>query len=365
MKVRVGQWATGNVGKQALRSIIGHPALELVGLVVSDPAKAGRDAAELCGLDRPTGIIATTDGDSLLRLKPDCISYCAVGTSGRREVATGQRPGGAVDDLERILAAGINVVSTALIPLVHPPSHDPVAVRRLEQAAVAGGVSCFTSGLDPGYMHDVLPLVLSGLSRRIDSVKVSEVMCYGTWDKPDAIVGKFGFGEPLDHVPPILQPGVLTVMWGCAVRLLADGLGVALDRVDEGYELYPAQETFTIPAGTIRKGTSAAMRFAVRGMVGDRAVVVVEHVTRLRLQDAPDWPQGPIGRGGGYRIEIAGDPPWVMELGNPGFDDPTVPGTLATALRIVNAIPAVCAARPGLLTPFDLPLLSGRGLVRP
>jgi len=363
MAIRVGQWATGNVGKQALRSIIEHPALELVGLVVSDPAKVGRDAAELCGVDTPTGILATADGDTLIALKPDCISYCAVGTSGRQEVATGDRPGTAVDDLCNILSAGIDVVSTALIPLIHPPSADPEAVRRLEAACREGGASCFTSGLDPGFMHDVLPLVLTGVSRRIDSIRVSEVMSYGVWDKPEAITGKFGFGKPLDHVPPIVQPGVLDIMWGCAVRLLADALGVTLDRVETFYELLAAPETFTIPAGTIEKGTSAGMRFEVRGMVGDRAVVVVEHVTRLRNQDAPHWPQGPIGIGGGYRIQIAGDPDWVLEVGNPGYADPTVPGTLATALRLVNAIPAVCAAPPGLLTPFDLPLLSGRGLV--
>jgi 4-hydroxy-tetrahydrodipicolinate reductase len=120
MVIRVGQWATGNVGKQALRSIIEHPGLELVGLVVSDPAKVGKDAAELCGIDTPTGVLAISDGDALVAMKPDCICYCAVGTSGRQEVATGERPGTAVDQLCDILRAGIDVVSTALIPLVHP-----------------------------------------------------------------------------------------------------------------------------------------------------------------------------------------------------------------------------------------------------
>lgn len=364
MPYRVGQWATGNVGRQALRAIIEHPDLELAGVVVSDPAKRGRDAAELCGMAEPTGVVATTDPGELITALPDAICYTAVGTAGRREVATGKRPTDALDDLCRILAAGIDVVSTSLIPMVHPPSADPEAVRRLEDACVAGSSSILTSGLDPGIMNDVLPLALSAICLRIDSIRVSEVMNYGTWDKPEAILGKFGFGKPLDHRPPMVMPGVLTVMWGTVVHLLADRLGVELDAVQEHYELFPAPETFRIPAGTIEKGTSAAMRFEVRGMVAGRPAIVAEHVTRLRDDLAQHWPAPPIGGGGGYRVQIEGEPSWVMEIANPGAADPTVPGTLATALRVVNAIPAVCAARPGVLTPFDLPLLTGRHLLR-
>ncbi|GAA3195193.1 hypothetical protein [Actinocorallia longicatena] len=364
MTYRVGQWATGNVGKQALRAIIVHPELELAGLVVSDPAKVGRDAGELAGLDLVTGILATDDPAALIALRPDVVSYTAVGTAGRNEVATGKRPTGALDDLCGLLSAGIDVVSTALIPMVHPGSADPEGVRRLEEACAAGGSSCLTTGLDPGLMNDVLPVILSGICLRIDAVKVSEVMCYGLWDKPEAIVGKFGFGKPLDHVPPILQPGVLTIMWGSIVHLIAEQLGVALDEVTEGYELSPAPETFEIPAGVIAEGTSAAMRFRVCGVRDGREVIVVEHVTRLREDLAPHWPAPPFGETGGYRVEIAGEPSWRMDIANPGVTDPTIPGTLATALRLVNAIPAVAEAGPGLHTPFTLPTLSGRGLLQ-
>ncbi|MFD0691305.1 NAD(P)H-dependent amine dehydrogenase family protein [Actinomadura fibrosa] len=364
MSYLVGQWATGNVGRQALRAIIGHPDLELAGVVVSDPAKVGRDAAELAGTGRPTGVLATDDPDELLALRPDVVSYTAVGTAGRREVATGERPGGAVDDLCRILESGASAVSSALIPMVHPRSADQAAARRLRAACATGGSACLTTGLDPGFMNDVLPLLLSGVCLRIDRIKVSEVMCYGRWDKPEAIVGKFGFGEPLDHVPPILRPGVLALMWGSVVHLLAEELDVALDGLTEGYELCPAPEAFDIPAGRIAKGTSAGLRFQVAGLVRGRPAIVVEHVTRLREDIAPHWPAPPFGEAGGYRVEIAGEPPWRMDVANPGAADPTVPGTLATALRLVNAIPAVAEAPPGLHTPLTLPPLTGRHLLR-
>lgn len=364
MPYRVGQWATGNVGGQALRAIIEHPDLELAGVIVSDPAKVGRDAAELCGVAEPTGVLATNDPSELIASRPDAICYTAVGTAGRQEVATGKRPTGALDDLCRILASGINVVSTSLIPMVHPPSADPEGLRALQAACAEGGSAILTTGLDPGLMNDVLPLILSGVCLRIDSIRVSEVMNYGKWDKPEAIVGKFGFGKPLDHRPPMVLPGVLTIMWGTVVHLLAEQLDVELDSVEEFYELHPAPETFHIPAGTIEKGTSAGMRFEVRGIVDGRPVIVVEHVTRLRDDVAPHWPAPPFGGGGGYRVQIEGEPSWIMDIANPGVEDPTVPGTLATALRAVNAIPAVCEAGSGVLTPFDLPILTGRHLLR-
>lgn len=364
MSYRVGQWATGNVGRGSLRAIIEHPDLELAGVVVSDPAKVGLDAAELAGTGRRTGVLATADPAELIAARPDAISYTAVGTAGRREVATGRRPSGAVDDLCRVLSNGIDVVSSALIPMVHPPSADPDDVRRLRAACATGEAACLTTGLDPGLMNDVLPLLLSGVCLRIDSIRVSEVMCYGRWDKPEAIVGKFGFGRPLGHVPPILRPGVLALMWGPVVHLLAEHLDVPLDEVTESYELCPAPEPFDIPAGHIAKGTSAGVRFQVSGLLRGRPAITVEHVTRLREDLAPDWPAPPFGEAGGYRVEIDGEPPWRMDVANPGAADPTVPGTLATALRLVNAIPAVVQAPPGLHTPLSLPLFTGRHLLR-
>jgi len=124
------QWGTGNVGQLALRAIIEHPNLELVGVIVHSPAKAGLDAAELCGLDEPTGVLAINDIDAALATKPDVVSYMATGDL---------RPGEAVNDIARALEAGIDVVSSAVVPLVYPPAADPRLVAQLE---AAGGQAC-------------------------------------------------------------------------------------------------------------------------------------------------------------------------------------------------------------------------------
>jgi len=103
MAIRVVQWSTGNVGRHALAGIDAHPELELVGLFVSNPDKVGRDAGELAGLGKTLGVSGTSDIDALLALKPDCIVHTAMADDRIFE---------ALADLERFLAAGINVVSS-------------------------------------------------------------------------------------------------------------------------------------------------------------------------------------------------------------------------------------------------------------
>jgi hypothetical protein len=146
------------------------------------------------------------------------------------------------------------------------------------------------------------------------------------------------------------------------VRQLAAGLGIELDEVTETHVREPAPEDFDIASGHIPKGTTAAMRFEVRGMVDGRAAVVLEHVTRLRADLCPDWPQ-PAQEGGSYRIELTGEPSYTLDLclSSPNGDHNHA-GLVATAARVVNAIPAVVAAAPGIRTTLDLPLVTGNGL---
>jgi 2,4-diaminopentanoate dehydrogenase len=351
MTYRVIQWSTGNVGRLALRAIIEHPELELVGLVVNSDAKAGQDAAALCGLDTPTGVVATTDTDAALALDADCVSYTATGDL---------RPHEAVLDMCRALEAGKNVVSTSVVSLVHPGSADKGAVERLRAACERGGTSFFTSGIDPGFANDLMPLTLFGFCSRVDRARVMEILDYSTYMQPEVIFDTMGFGQPLDSTPLILLPGVLTLAWGGVVHLMADGLGVQLDEIREVHERVEAHDTFTTPVGTIEKGTVAGLRFEVQGIVGGEPRLIVEHVTRMHPDVAPEWPQGQ-----GYRISIEGDPSYTCELTMKAANgDHNDGGLLATAMRVLNAIPAVCAAHPGLLTPLDLPLITGKGSMR-
>jgi 2,4-diaminopentanoate dehydrogenase len=351
---RVIGWSTGNVGRHAIAGIHAHPDLDLTGVWVSSPAKDGRDAGELAGLGKELGVRASSDAESLLALRPDCIVHSAMADDRLME---------ALEDLQRFLRAGVNVVSSGPVFLQYPDGVVPdEIVAPVRQAALDGGSSLWVNGIDPGFANDWLPLVLTGISERIEEVRCLEILNYATYDQPMVLFDIMGFGRPLDETPLLLQPGTLTTAWGSVVRQLAAGLGVELDGVEQAYERVPAPDTFEVASGTIEAGTAAALRFEVRGTRRGRAPVVLEHVTRLRDDLAPGWPQ-PAGRGG-YRVVITGEPNYTLDLQLLGSDgDHNTAGLKATAMRLVNAVPAVVAAPPGLLTALDLPLVTGRGLV--
>ncbi|NKZ05932.1 hypothetical protein [Actinomadura latina] len=331
MSYLVGQWATGAAGKRTLRAIIEHPELELAGVVTGDPRQAGVDAAELAGTGRPLGVRATGDPAGLLARRPHVVCHT----------------GGSADDLCRVLEAGAGVVTNVLPALVDPASADPVVVRRLRSACATGGAACLAIG--PGMVSDVLPMLLSGACRRIDGITVTEFRCEDG--------GRFGFGEPIGRRPPVVRPGAPARRWGPVVRLLARHLDVPLDGLAEAHEVCAAPEEFDAFGGRIAKGALAGLRFQVSGVLNRRPVITVALVVRARADLAPHWPAPPFGGAGGYRVEIAGEPPSRMDLAGPG-------GGHAAALRMVNAVRAVAEAPPGLHTPLTLPPVTGRSLLR-
>lgn len=355
MAIRVAQIGTGNVGVHALTHLITDPRFELTGVWVSSPAKAGRDAAELAGLAEPTGIKATNDLDEVLATAPDCAVYTAMADNRLPE---------ALEDYRRILAAGVNMVGSGPVFLQYPWQVLPQElIAPIEEATETGSSSLFVGGIDPGFANDLLPMALAGACQRIEQIRCMEIVDYATYDSPTVMFDVMGFGKPLDDLPMLLQPGVLSLAWGSVVRQLAAGLGIELDEVTETYVREPAPEDFDIASGMIAQGTAAALRFEVRGMRGGEPVVVLEHVTRLRADLCPDWPQ-PAQEGGSYRIEITGEPSYTLDLcqSSPNGDHNRA-GLVATAARIVNAIPAVVGAKPGIRTTLDLPLITGNGLV--
>jgi len=354
MAIRVAQIGTGNVGGHALTELITNPQFELTGVWVSSEAKAGKDAAELAGLEDSTGITATNDLGAVLATEPSCAVYTAMADNRLPE---------ALEDYRRILAAGVNVVGSGPVFLQYPWQVLPEElISPLEEAALAGKSSLFVNGIDPGFANDLLPLALAGTCQSIEQVRCMEIVDYATYDSATVMFDVMGFGKPLDDVPMLLQPGVLSLAWGSVVRQLAAGLGISLDEVTEQHVREPAPEDFDIASGHIPKGSAAALRFEVRGMVNGQPAVVLEHVTRLRDDLCPEWPQ-PAQPGGSYRVEITGEPSYALDIClSSRKGDHNHAGLVATAARIVNAIPAVVAAPPGIRTTLDLPLITGKGL---
>jgi 2,4-diaminopentanoate dehydrogenase len=254
MAIRVAHVGTGNVGGLALAELITNPQFELTGVCVSSPDKVGKDAGDLCGVGlepglqgKVTGIAAVADLGAVLAAKPDCVVYCAMGDT---------RLPDAMADVMRILAAGINVVGSSPGLLQYPWGVMPDKyIARVESAAQQGNSSIFINGVDPGFINDLIPFALAGTCQRVEQVRCMEIADYATYNGSE-VMHYMGFGRPLDEVPMLLQPGVLGIAWGTAIRQLAAGLGIEVDEITESYQREPAPEDFDIAVGRVPKGTA-------------------------------------------------------------------------------------------------------------
>jgi hypothetical protein len=336
------------VGSIAVRVLAERPDLQLAGVWVHSPEKQGRDAGEIAG-GAALGLEASSDREAVLALRPDCICYTATGESRPREC---------IDDFCEMLSAGINVVTTSVPGLVHPPAFTAREVERLEAACHSGGASLYASGVEPGFAGDELVLTLATMSNRIDSVRTQEIFDYADYPVAFTMFEVFGFGKPPEHRCIMELPGVQVTTWGPPVRMVADHLGVELDEIRETYEKCTTEDRVEIAAGVLEAGTVGAVRFETIGVVDGRDAIVIEHVNRAVPGIAPEWPTAL--RDGTYRVVVDGDPSFSCELTFGGPTDCTEQGMIATAMRVVNAIPYVCAAPPGLVSSADLPPLLPR-----
>lgn len=352
--LRVVHVATGNVGRIALSQLIEDPRFELIGLVTSTPDKVGRDAGELAGLELVTGVLA---GDSLataLALEPDCVVYCAIGETRFFE---------ALEDVKTCLAAGANVVTSSPVSLIYPWGLLPDSfIDPIEELCQEKGVSLFATGVDPGWANDLLPFVVAATCQSVEQVRCYEIADYATYDGEPVMRDVMGFGRAPGDLPMLFKPGMLSAAWGISLRQLAAGFGIELDEITEWFEQEPAPEDIDIAIGTIEKGTVAAVRFTITGIAAGKEVLVVDHTTRLRPDLRPDWPQ-PAQEGGSYRVEIVGEPSYVVDVcPTSRRGDHNYAAIALGAGRIVNAIPDVVAAAPGIRTAMDLPVPTAKGI---
>ena len=354
---RVIVWGTGFVGKLVIFELLafgGHPAFELVGVVVHDPRKDGVDVGELVGLPR-AGLRATTDVDAALAVSADAVAYFG---------PTAMYLAENVSNMSRALRAGKHVVSTAMTPLIWPEACPSAMTAPLVEACRAGGTACFTTGIDPGFANDLFPLTLLGVCARVDRLRVQEILDYASY--PGDLT-PMGFGAPIDERCLLEDPEVLIFAWGHTLPLIARAQGLSLERIDTTWEKWPAQRPIPHAHGVVAPGCCAAVRFEIRGWVGGEPRIVLEHINRLGREAAPGWPRPRSVDNDAYRVIIEGSPEVVQETtfrGGPRRDA-NVGGCLATGMRALNAIPAVCASTPGLLSALDLPLVTGRGVFAP
>ncbi|QVI30095.1 dihydrodipicolinate reductase [Mycolicibacterium neoaurum] len=354
---RVVVWGTGFVGSMVIGEIVTHPNFELVGVGVSNPAKAGRDVGDICALGRQLGITATDDVDALIALRPDALVHYG---------PTAAQADANIDLISRFLRAGIDVVSTAMTPWVWPTMHlnPPNWIQPITDACVAGGASCFTTGIDPGFANDLFPLTLMGLCSEVRTVRASELLDYTNYTGDYEF--EMGIGRPPQYRPLLESPEILIMAWGATVPMIAHAAGITLDEITTTWDKWVTPTDRPSAKGVIAAGNVAAVRFTINGRYRGATRIQLEHVNRIGLDAAPDWPTG--NDNDVYRVDIEGTPSISQETAFRFTDgsgrDAAAAGCLATGLRALNAVPAVNDLPPGWVTALDLPLIPGAGTIR-
>ncbi len=343
MTYRVIQWATGFVGREAVKGVIAHPDLELVGAWVHSPDKVGRDVGELCGLE-PLGVLATGDLDEICAMEADCVVYAPVLASTRT--------------VARLLESGKNVVTP--VGWIYPPQTPKVA--ELEDACRRGATTLHGTGINPGGITERFPLMLSSMCRAIRHVRVEEFSDIRNYPTESVVREVMLFGTPPEQAATSPMPEILGDGFGQSIDMVAAGLGWTLDPEKRTtHEMAVARRALDTPVGVLEAGTVAAQRFTWEGLVNGVPVITVR-VNWLMGEDdlEPAWRLD----GQRFEIEFDAEPPLAVTFH--GLHPPVVGeqpeiGLIAPAMHCVNAIPAVCDAPPGIATYLDLPLFSGRG----
>ena len=358
-RYKVVVWATGRVGKLAIKAIADRPNFDLVGVWVHSESKDGLDAGTLAEID-PLGVPATRDKQAILDGDTDCVVYTGPATNRPRE---------AIEDFIRILDAGKNIVTTSLPGLVYPRgSMRTSTVARINEAAKRGNSSIYSTGIEPGFGCDLLAVALTSMSSRVYSVRGIEITDYSRDTLDYEMRELFGFGQPLGYQGGVKMPGIITFGWGAAVTMVAEGLGVQLDEIRESCEFAPAPRRLETGTGVIDEGSVGAIWFRCIGVVDGEEVIAIEHVDRMCSDAAPDWPKSRAGGiDGVWRVIIEGEPSFdaEFEVGFNADEDSTPHGLLATGMRAINAIPWVCAAEPGVVDALHLPNTPAIGALRP
>jgi 4-hydroxy-tetrahydrodipicolinate reductase len=327
-QLRVLHFGVGPIGSAVIKQIAARPGFKIVGAIDVDPAKVGRDLGDVAGLSRRLGLkVQDNAGKALKAAKPDVVIHC-----------TGSSIKGVMPQLETILKAKTPVISTTE-ELAYPGYTHVRQARRLHTLAKKAKVAMLGTGVNPGFAMDALPVMLTAVCERVDRVVVQRVQDARLRRLP--FQQKIGAGLTTEQFQKKADDGTVRhVGMTESIAMIADALGWSLDRITD--EIQPKIASVTISSEFL-----AVDPGYVCGIVQDGAGYRNgEPVIRLHLEAYLGAPESYDA------IEIDGSPRLSMKIAG------GIQGDVATASIVVNSIPKVLAAPPGLHTMRDLALPS-------
>ncbi|MCT7658793.1 NAD(P)H-dependent amine dehydrogenase family protein [Mycobacterium deserti] len=345
-RLRVIQWGTGAVGSEMLTAILDHrDDLDLVGVRVYSDTKDGVDAGALVGR-APVGVTATVNVEQVLALDADCVLYTPRNTD--------------IADVCALLASGKNVATTAF--LFHPQRIDAEDRDRVLAACEQGRSTVHGGGLNPGNLSAALPLVLSGMSRTIEKITLQERADWSVYDSTAITFDNMAFGQPVEDISPTANEFLAfnSSLFTQQVWLLADVLNADIDEVTATVDAVAAREDHQIFDRLLPAGTTAGQRWNWTGRRRAEPLVEIETLWTVGGEYPAHWPSPQHG----WTLTIEGDPSMRTHFFSlasfsraASMEEHVRSANVATAMQVLNAVPAVCAAPPGFATAASLPLI--------
>jgi 2,4-diaminopentanoate dehydrogenase len=324
-KIGILSVGLGPIGQRVVQYLAEREGLALVAAVDPAPSLAGRDLGEVCGLPDKLGVRVSPDLPSAMAAaKPDLAVLC---TTSRLEAAVLQ--------VEALLQYGLPVISTCE-ELSYPWVTNPQLARRLDEVARRKNVAVLSTGVNPGFLMDFLPLALTAVCRKVERIKVSRIQDASIRRGP--FQAKIGAGLSLEAFEEKRKTGTLRhVGLTESMHMIARRFGWRLDRTEDVLSPIVAEREINGGYVPIRRGMAAGVQQIGRGYVGDQALITLEFRAAVGHPDPRD------------AVEVTGDPSFTSVI--PGG----IHGDVATCAIVVNAVRSLLVAPPGLRTMADLP----------
>lgn len=326
MKIRVVQFGLGPIGQACVKVLMQKPAVELVGAIDIDPMKSGRDIGEVCGLKNPVGATVRSEAAAALaEWRPQVVVHTTSSFLDKIE-----------DQLAQIIRSGCHIVSSSE-ELFFPVERDPEFCNRIDALAKQHNVAVVATGVNPGFTMDVLPLCLSGVCTNVKAIKISRIGDASNRRLP--FQQKIGAGMTRAEFRKRLAAGGFGhIGLRESAQIVANTLGWKIESYKGTLQPVIAMRRVKTKYLTVEEGQVAGIHQALRCKIAGKDALVFDWKMFVGAKETYDG------------VEISGDPPINMRIHGGVFGDTGTIGAL------VNTVPKVLNAAPGLRTMTDLPV---------
>ncbi|MFQ6080573.1 MAG: Gfo/Idh/MocA family oxidoreductase [Candidatus Bathyarchaeia archaeon] len=326
-KVKVIIFGVGSMGSYIAKLALGKKGLEIVGTIDIAKDKVGKDLGEVLKVGKRLGITITDDPDALFsRVKADIVIHAT--TSYLEQV---------YPQIAKCVEAGLNVISTCE-ELSYPYYKHPELAKEIDELAEKHGVTVLGTGINPGFLMDTLPITLTGPCQSVEAIKVTRMMNSAKRRIP--YQKKIGTGLTPEEFKRMIGEKKITGHVGLieSIAMIAAALGWELDEIQElPPEPVIAEEEYETPYTRVKPGRVAGLKSIAHGIKEGKRVITLEFISHAGVKEEYD------------AVSIEGLPNIYEKI------EGGVHGDIGTAAMVINSIPKVINANPGLVTMKDLP----------